>query len=111
MCKDNRVTERVLEEGVLIDAEFPRNMDLAHKVLERVGYCEKHDFIHFSTNYKNQFTELKYLKTTPYIDQKTKESYDSRHFVLTVPDRYIPTSLEKETLALVIRTEQDIEKI
>ena len=110
MCKDNKIAKRVLE-GVLIDAEFPRNMELAHKVLEKIGYCEKHDFIHFNTNYNNQFTELKYLKTTPFVDPKTNERYESKHFVLTVPDRYIPTSLEKETLALVIRTEQDIKGI
>lgn len=107
MCKDNRITER-LRKGVKIDAPFPLNMDLVHKVLNKDGYDQAHDFLHITNQYENQLTVLKYIKSTQFVDPKTNEQYISRHFSVSVPDRYIPTSKKGRIPKDVIRSEEDI---
>ena len=72
MCKDNNVTT-TLREGVVIDAPFPRNMELAYEMLIREGYNKKKDFLYISTQYENQFTKLFYNKTLKWMDEKTGE--------------------------------------
>ena len=72
MCFDNGVS-KILKEGVVIDARFPLNMELAYEVLIREGYNKKKDFLYITTQYEHQYTELKYNKTATYIDEKTQQ--------------------------------------
>ena len=90
MCVDNGVS-KILKEGVVIDARFPLNMELAYEVLIREGYNKKKDFLYITTQYEHQYTELKYNKTATYIDEKTGEQCQGRYFSLQVPDRYVPS--------------------
>ena len=94
MCKDNRITEKI-RKGILIDAQFPRNMELAYEVLvKEADFNQQRDFLHIVEQVDNQYTVVKYNKTTPYIDANTKVKCVSRHFTITVPDRYIPSKAE-----------------
>ena len=102
MCVDNNVSERLQKKGVKIDAPFPRNMELAYQLMKKEGYTEGLDFLHISNQYQNQFTKVKYVKTTQEPDGRK-----TRHFVLTVPDRYVP-SAETDSLQNVIKSEEDI---
>lgn len=108
MCVDNGVS-KILKEGVVIDARFPLNMELAYEVLIREGYNKKKDFLYITTQYEHQYTELKYNKTATYIDEKTGEQCQGRYFSLQVPDRYVPS--KRDVRADVIRTEEDIDKL
>ena len=108
MCIDNTVSKR-LKEGVVIDARFPLNMELAYEVLIREGYDKKKDFLYITTQHEHQYTELKYNKTATYIDEKTGEQCQGRYFSLQVPDRYVPS--KRDVRADVIQTEEDIDKL
>lgn len=99
MCKDNRVSER-MSKGVLIDAPFPRNMELAHMLLKKEGYREEIDFLEIKSQYRNQLTQVKYNKSTTYSEIE-------RHFMIIVPDRYIPISKEKLPDGIIC-SEEDI---
>lgn len=107
MCKDERITAR-LKKGVAIDAPFPRNLELVHKVLIKDGYEPQHDFLHIVNQYENQLTVLKYIKSTPFWDPETGEKYVSRHFNVSMPDRYIPTKKSGRLPKGLIRSEEDI---
>ena len=107
MYKDIEISDK-LREGVKIDAPFPRNMHLAHKVLEKEGYNEKHDFIHIINQYENQFTKVRYIKTVLFINPDTKEKHISRYFQIAVPDRYIPTKNFEKIPEGVVKSEEDI---
>ena len=108
MCADNSVS-KLLKEGVVIDAKFPLNMELAYELLIREGYNKKQDFLIITKQYENQYTTLKYSKTITYTDEKTGGQCTGRYFSLNVPDRYVPS--KKEVRNDVIRTEEDIDKL
>ena len=109
MCVVDNNVSTILREGVVIDAPFPRNMELAYEMLIREGYNKKKDFLYISTQYENQFTKLFNNKTLKWMDEKTGEEIFGRHFTLVVPDRYIPS--QKDTQKNVIRTEDDIDNL
>lgn len=106
MCTDKNISAKV-KQGVKIDAPFPRNMELAYKVLEKEGFDQSRDFLHMVNQYQDQLTTVKWIKSTRYVDPTTKEEYVSKHFTIYAPDRYIPTKSEKLPKE-VIRSEEDI---
>ena len=108
MCVDNNVS-RLLKEGVMIDARFPLNMELAYELLIREGYDKKRDFLRIETQYQDQYTRLKRNKDAKYTDEKTGEQCQGRRFSIEVPDRYVPS--KKEVRKDVIRTEEDIDNL
>ena len=108
MCADNSAS-KLLKEGVVIDASFPLNMELAYELLIREGYNKKKDFLYITTQYEHQYTGLKYNKTATYTDENTGEQCQGRYFSLQVPDRYVPS--KREVRKDVIRTEEDIDKL
>ena len=108
MCVVDNEVSTILREGVVIDAPFPRNMELAYEMLIREGYNKKKDFLYIGTQCETHFTKLTYTKTLKWNDKEGKEVY-GRHYSLTVPDRYIPS--QKETQKNVIRTEDDIDNL
>ena len=73
MCVVDNEVSTILREGVVIDAPFPRNMELAYELLIREKYDKKKDFLYISTQYKNQFTKLSYNKTLKWRDERTGE--------------------------------------
>lgn len=107
MCQDNRITEK-MRIGVKIDAPFPRNMELAYKLLEVEGFDQSRDFLHLVNQYQDQVTTVKWIKSTKYIDPNTKEEYLSKHFTIYAPDRYIPTQKSETLPEELIRSEEDI---
>ena len=106
MCVVDSKELTVLKGGVLIDAPFPRNMELAYEMLIRTGYNKKKDFLYVSTQCESHFSTLSYIKTLKWNDE-SEEIY-GHHYSLVVPDRYIPS---KDTQENVIRTEDDIDKL
>ena len=108
MCLNNKVSA-FLKEGVIIDAPFPRNMELANEILQREEYDTTKDFLYITTQALNQFTKLGCNKCLKWMDDETLEDCWGRHFTLNVPDRYIPST--EETLMIVIRNSEDIDKL
>lgn len=110
MCKDDRVSS-AMREGVLIDAPFPQNMDLAFKLLKAEGYDESKDHIHFDTQCEDQFTRVIWSKTSNYRDEKTGERYSSRLFTITAPDKYVPLPEEALQDKILVKSVADIKMI
>ncbi len=94
-----------MKEGVEIDAEPEISIMLAFKVLHKEGYNPRTDRIDYCTEYQDQFTRVKYLKTSREIDEETGKPYLCRHYMMRMPDKYVPVS---ETPQGVIRSEEDI---
>jgi len=104
--KEKNISKRMQEqEGIKIDARFPWNMVLAYYALWKEGYSVRRDYLHVSSQSNNQLTTVKYLKTVPWKDEKKGKSYKTRHFEITMPDRYVPA---KEFPKGVIRSKEDI---
>lgn len=97
--KEEKVSERMGEEGIRIDAKFPWNMVLAYMVLLKAGYSLTRDYLHVSSQSNNQWTTVRYLKTVPWEEKQT------RHFKIRMPDRYVPA---KEAPEGVIRSIEDV---
>ena len=94
-----------MKEGVMIDAHPRISIMLAFKVLDKEGYNPRTDRIDYCTDYQDQFTRVKYLKTSREIDEETGKEYLSRHYVMSMPDKYVPA---KETPQGVVRSMEDI---
>ena len=101
---EDKISKR-MKEGVMIDAEPEISVMIAFKILHREGYNPRTDRIEYSTDYQDQFTRVKYLKTSREIDEETGKEYLSRHYVMSMPDKYVPA---KETPQGVIRSMEDI---
>lgn len=103
MCKDIRMEKNRLREGVKIDAPFPQNMELAYEILKKEGEYKQTDYIHIGNQYENQITTVRYVKTTP------EEGKERRHFMIIVPDRYIPLpELHEDLPEEAVRSVNDI---
>ena len=94
-----------MKEGVMIDAHPRISTMLAFKVLDKEGYNPRTDRIDYCTEYQDQFTRVKYLKTSREIDEQTGKEYLCRHYAMRIPDKYVPV---KEAPQGVICSEEDI---
>ncbi len=102
---DEKISER-MRKGVIIDADFPANMVLAEKVIQKeCGYASGIDYIHYDNQCDNQLTTVRYIQTKPLKDEKTGEWYNAKIFEIISPDRYVPA---KEAPKGAIRSEEDI---
>ena len=109
MCKDNkRILVKVGTE-FKIDAKFPENILWAGKLLDEIGKNEK-DFIRLNTQCENQITTVRYIKTTSQLEEDG-ELCLTAHFVITIPDRYLPKELVGKEDGFIIKSEEDLKKI
>ena len=109
MCQDNRVTT-LIKEGIKIDADFPSNMELPRLILDKEGYVPGRDYIHLVSQYCDQLTEIRYLKSTKEEDRETNLCFLAKHFTIVMPDRYVPLP-KAELSEKVIRSVEDINKL
>ena len=102
---DERISER-MRKGVIIDAEFPKNMVLAAEVMKKdCAYSEGIDYVDLKKQCVDQLTRVRYIHTKPLKDEKTGEWYNAKVFEVVSPDRYRPA---KEAPEGAIRSEEDI---
>ena len=102
---DEKISERI-RKGVKIDADFPANMVLAEKVIQKeCGYASGIDYIHYGNQCDNQLTTVRYIQTKPLKDEKTGEWYNAKVFEVVSPDRYVPATEAPEG---AIRSEEDV---
>ena len=105
MCMENNISEK-LRKGILIDAPFPLNTVMTNTILAKEGFDPEKDYLTVQTQFDNQYSELKYLKSVFELDDSGKKTGEKlRCFILTLPDRYVPKEGENHGMIVTKKEE------